>query len=176
MPTTAMNVCMVLYVNMPPQLPWPGQACSAICVRRRGVGVARGLERRHEVDPLAVHGIGAGLDRAVGQDDRRHVLLEDGRERADRRLVARDHRDEPSHVVRVQVRVGRVVHELAADQRVAHALGAVELPIRHAERERRGDEPHGQVVATDAGGQGRLDGLHLFGHAQIALAVAESPE
>ena len=23
-----MNTCIVLYVNMPPQLPWPGQACS----------------------------------------------------------------------------------------------------------------------------------------------------
>ena len=33
-----MNVCMVLYVNMPPQLPWPGQAWSAICVRRAGSG------------------------------------------------------------------------------------------------------------------------------------------
>ena len=28
-PSTAMKVCMVLYVNMPPQLPCPGQACSA---------------------------------------------------------------------------------------------------------------------------------------------------
>ena len=35
-----MNVCIVLYVNMPPQLPWPGQAFIASRVRTAGSGSA----------------------------------------------------------------------------------------------------------------------------------------
>src|SRR5262245_41276433 len=73
------------------------------------------------------------------------------------------------------MRVDRVVRELAADQRVAHALGPVQLPVRHAERVGGRDQPHGQIVLTYAGGERCLDGLDLVSHAEIALAVAEVP-
>ena len=48
----------------------------------------------------------------------------------------------PATSLALQVRVDRVVHELAADQRVAHAVGAVELAVGHAEGVRRRDQAH----------------------------------
>ena len=134
---------------MPPQLPWPGHACSAMRVRVPGSGSPANWNAGHEVDGLAGLRVDAGLDRAVGEQHRRLVVLEDGRERADGWLVARDDGDQPCHVVGVQVHVDAVVDQLAADQRVAHAVGAVELAVGDAEGERRRDQPDGQVVAPD---------------------------
>ena len=71
----------------------------------RRIGIARDLERGDQVDALAGLGIDARLDRAVGEEDRRLVVLEHRRQRADRRLVARDDGDQALHLVRVQVDV-----------------------------------------------------------------------
>ena len=142
---------------------------------RRGVGVARHLKRRDQVDAFAALRIGSGLDRAVGKDDRRLVVLEDGRERADRRLVARDDGDESLHLVRVQVGVERVVRELAADQGIPHAVGAVQLSVGHADGVGGRDQADRQIVAADPRGERCLYRVDLCGDAEVALAVAKIP-
>ncbi len=96
---------------MPPQLPWPGQACSAYA-RADLLGLVRHLEGRHQVDGVAGGGVRAGVDGAVGQDHGRRVVLEDGGERAHGRLVAGDDGDEAGDAVGGEVDVGNIVDEL----------------------------------------------------------------
>ena len=79
----------------------------------------------------------------------------------------------PGHVVGLEVRLGAVVHQLATRQRVAHAVGAVELAVGDPEGERRGDEPNGEVVVVDPLGQRLVHRVDLRPHAEVALAVAE---
>jgi hypothetical protein len=142
---------------------------------RRGVGVTRHLKRRDQVDAFAALRIGSGLDRAVGQDHGRLVVLEDGRERADRRLVAGDDGDQSLHLVRVQVGVERVVRELPADQGVPHAVGAVRLSVGHADGVGGRDQPDRQIVAANPRCQCRLYRVDLSSDAEVALAVTKSP-
>ncbi len=100
-------------------------------------------------------------------------MLQERGERPHRRLVTRHDGDESGDVVGVQMHVDAVVRHLATDQRVAHRVGAVELPIGHTERVRGSDQPHRQIVVADAVGEGGLDRLDLRRHPQVALAVAE---
>ena len=137
------------------------------------VGIGRELERGHEVDGLAGHGIDPGVDRSVGDHQRGGVVLEQGREGADGRLVAGDDRDDPRHVVGLEVRLGAVVDQLAARQRVAHPVGAVELAVGDTQGERRRDQPHGQIVGVDPLRQRSVHRVDLRSHAQVALAVAQ---
>ena len=106
------------------------------------VGVAGELEPGDEIDSLAGLRIDAGLDRSVGQQDSGRVVLEDRGESAYRRLVTGHDRDQPGHAGGVQVQIDALVDELAADERVAHALGAVELSIRDADRVHGRDQSH----------------------------------
>jgi hypothetical protein len=101
-------------------------------------------------------------------------VLEDRRERADRRLVARDDGDQARDAVGVQVHVDAFADQLPADQREAHAVGAVELPVGDAERVNRRDQPHGQILAPDALRQRPLDRGDLSEHAEVTLAIAEA--
>ena len=117
---------------------------------RRRIGVACTLKPADEVDPLAGLRVDARLDRAVRQQDGGGVVLKNRRERTDGWLVAGDDGDEARDIVRIQVHVRAVVHELAADERKAHPVGAVQLPVGHAERERRRHEPRREVVDADA--------------------------
>ena len=114
-----------------------------------------------------------GADGAVGEDDRRRVVLEDGGDGPDGGLVAGDDGDEAGDAVGGQVDVGNVVDELAPDEGEAHLRRAVELAVGHAEREGRRDQPDPEVVLGDAAVERRLDRLHLGGDAEIALAVAQ---
>ena len=100
-------------------------------------------------------------------------MLEQGGQGADGRLVARDDRDDPRHVVRLEVRLGAVVHQLAARQRVPHPVGAVELAVGDAQGERRSDETNGEIVVVDPLGQRFVHRVDLRPHAEVALAVAE---
>ena len=59
-------------------------------IGRAGVGVDN-----VDVDAATRRGIGPRMDRPVGEDDRGCVVLEDGRQRPDRRLVARHDGNEP---------------------------------------------------------------------------------
>jgi hypothetical protein len=102
-------------------------------------------------------------------------VFEDGRERADWRLVARDDGDDSLHLVRVQVGVERVVRDLPADQGVPHAVGAVRLSVGHADGVGGRDQADRQIVAANPGGEHRLDRVDLCRDAEIALAVTESP-
>ena len=157
---------------MPPQLPWPGQACSAYRARTSASWSATWKAETRSIRAPGL-GVDPGPDRAVGEDDRGRVVLEDGGERPDRGLVARHDGDQPGHAVRRQVHVGDVVDELASDQGEAHLRRAVELAVRDPQGECGRDQPDRQVVLGDAAGQGGLDGLHLLRDAQVALAVAE---
>ena len=100
----------------------------------RGIGMARDLIGGDEVDGLAGLGVGARMDRSVRHDQRRLVMLEQGCERADRRLVAGNHRDRAGEARCAQVLAERVVGHLAADQRVAHLAGAVADAVRRRDR------------------------------------------
>ncbi len=131
------------------------------------------LEGRNEVDPITRLWIDARPDRAVGDDDGGRVVLEDGGDGSDRRLVAGHDGHQPSNAVRRQMDVCDVMDELAANEGEPHLRSAVELAVRDAHREHRGDQPDRQVVLGDSARQGGLDGLHLLGHAQVALAVTE---
>lgn len=102
-------------------------------------------------------------------------MLEDGRERANRRLVTRDDGDEPLHLVRVQVGVERVVRELAADQGIPHAIGAVQLSVGHADGVGGRDQSDRQIVAANPRGERGPYRVDLSGDAEVALAVTESP-
>ena len=144
---------------------------------RLGVGIAGELEAVHEVDAFA-----GDADRLPGWIDpsesstagtlnsRIAASVPTGR------LVARDDGDDAGDVVGAQVHVGGVVDEFAADQRVAHPLGAVELAVGHAQRERRRDQPNRQVVAADALRHRLVHRVDLLLHAEVALAVAEGAE
>ena len=158
---------------MPPQLPWPGHACSARRARTSGSGSAAYWNAVDEVDGLAGHRIDPGVDRAVGEHQRGDVVLEQGGQRADGRLVARDDGDDAGHVVGLEVRLRAVVDELAARQRVPHPVGAVELAVGDAEGERRRDETNGEVVVVDPLRQRLVHRVDLRPHAEVALAVAE---
>ena len=120
-----------------------------------------------------VDGIDPGVDRTVGEHQRGDVVLEQGGQRADGRLVARDDRDDAGHVVGLEVRLGVVVHQLATGQRVAHPVGAVELAVGDPEGERRRDEANREVVVVDPLGQRLVHRVDLRPHAEVALAVAE---
>ena len=102
-------------------------------------------------------------------------MLENGRERADRWLVARDHGDQALHLVRVQVRVDRVVRELAADQGIPHAVGAVQLSVGDAEGVRGRDQADRQILAADPRRKRRLYRFDLSRDTEVALAVTEVP-
>ena len=95
-------------------------------------------------------GVDPGPDGAVGQDHRRRVVLEDGGERPDGGLVARDHCNQPGDAVGGEMHVGDVVDELAADQGEPHLRRPVELPVRDPEGERRRYEPDPELVVVDA--------------------------
>ena len=142
----------------------------------RRVRVARHLEGRDQVDALPGRRISPGPDRPVRHEHRRLVALEHRRERADGGLVARDDRDQALHVVGVQVRVDRVVRELAADQGEPHAVGAVQLSVGHAEGVGGRDQAHREVVAPDPRPERRLDRVDLAMDAEVALAVTEVPD
>src|SRR5262249_35929312 len=129
-----------------------------------GIGVSRDLERVHEIDRLTAHRVRARDDRSVRDEDRRLVVLEHRREGTYWRLVAGYDGDQASHVTRGEVEAYAVVHDLAADEREAHPVGAVQLPVGDTDRECRGDEPDGQVVANDPLREGCMDRLYLLGH------------
>ena len=158
---------------MPPQLPWPGHACSARRARTSGSGSAAYWNAVTRSMRSPVTGSMPGVDRAVGEHQRRGVVLEQRGQRADGRLVARDDRDDARHVVGLEVRLGAVVDQLATRQRVAHPVGAVELAVGDAQRERRSDETHGEVVVVDPLRQRFVHRVDLRPHAEVALAVAE---
>ena len=159
-----------------------GEHAPAAALARAGVqgvagadlGVLVGhLEGRHEIDPVARLRVDPGPDGAVGEDDGRGVVLEDGGDGPDWGLVAGHDGDESGDAVRRQVDVGDVVDELPPDEGEPHLRRAVELAVGDAQGEHGRDQPDREVVVGDAAGQGGLDGLHLLGDAQIALAVAE---
>ena len=87
-----------------------------------------------DVELLARLGIGAGMDRAIRHDDRRLVVLEQRRQRTDRRLVAGNDRDRAGKARRAQVLAQRIVGHLAADQRVAHLARAIADAIGRGDR------------------------------------------
>ena len=141
----------------------------------RWIRIARHLKRRDEIDPLTGLRIDTGLDRAIGKQNRRLVVLEHRSQRADGRLVARDDGDEALHLVRVQVGVDAVVRQFASNERKPHALGAVQLSVGHADRVRGRDQADRQIVAADTTGECRLDGFDFARDADVALAVTEVP-
>ncbi len=139
-----------------------------------GVRVAGDLVGRDEVDGLAGLRVVAGMDGPVRHDDRRLVVLEQGCERADRRLVAGDDGDGAGEARRLEMLAERVVGDLAADQRVAHLAGAVADAVRRGDRVLGLHEAQLELVLAlaDAALQLLVDGLDLVEHAEIALAVA----
>jgi hypothetical protein len=138
------------------------------------IGIARYLKRGNEVDTFSGVRVDAGPDRAIRENHRRLVVFQYRRQRAHRGLVTGDHGNESLHVVAVQVHVDAVVGDLAADQRKAHAVGAVQLSVRHAEAIGRVNQPDGQFILKDAGRDRRLDGLDLASDADVTLAVTQT--
>jgi hypothetical protein len=78
------------------------------------------------------------------------VVFEDRRECSDRGLVACHDGDEAGEVVGMQVEGDAVVHHLATDQRVAHVVSTVELPVRDANGLGGRDQPDREVLATES--------------------------
>ena len=132
------------------------------------------LKAGDDVDRLIAVRVGSRSDGAVGHDDGRSVVLEDGGEGADRRLVARDHRDGALQAACAQMLTDTVVCDLAADQRVTHLAGAV----AHAVGGRDGvfglHQPHRHLARLPAQRltQTIVNHLDLALHTQITLAVA----
>jgi hypothetical protein len=56
-------------------------------------------------------------------------MFEERGDRPDRRLIARHDRDQTLHVARRKMQTHAVVRQLAPNQRKAHAIRAVQLPI-----------------------------------------------
>lgn len=98
------------------------------------------------------------------------------RDRADRWLVARDHRDQSFDVIGGEVRGRSVVHEFAADEREAHLGRAVELTIGHANGEGGCNEAVVPITLADSTRHGGLNRVHLFLDSQVALAITEVAE
>ncbi len=158
---------------MPPQLPCPGQACSAIRARTSSSGSAGGLECGDEVDPRTRLRISAWPDRSVRQQHRGSVVLEEGGKGADRRLVARHDGNQARHIVRGQVHGRCVVDQFPADQGVPHLGSPIELAVRNAERVGWRDQAHRQIFAGDTPRHRSLNGRYLGLDTQIALAVTK---
>ena len=117
-----------------------GAGVAGDVVAMLGIGMARDLVGADDVDLLARLGIGAGMDRAVRHDDRRLVVLEQRRQRADRRLVAGDDGDRAGKACGAQMLAQRIVRHLAPDQRIAHLARAVADAVGRRDRVLRLDE------------------------------------
>ena len=140
----------------------------------RRIGMAGDLISADDVELLAGLRIGAGMDRPVRHDDRGLIVLEQRRERADRRLVARDDRDGAGKARRAQVLAERVVGHVTADQRVAHLARAVADAVRRGDRVLGLHEAQPKLARAfaDAALEAGVDRVDLRHHAHVALAVA----
>jgi hypothetical protein len=139
-----------------------------------GVGMAGDLVGGHEVDRLARLRVGAGMDRSVRHDDGRPIVLEQGGERADRRLVAGDDGDGAGEPGGAEMLAQRVVRDLAADQRVAHLARAVADAVGRGDRVLGLDQPEPELALgrADAALEFLVDRLDLRQDAEVALTVA----
>ena len=138
-----------------------------------GVRAACDLVGRHDIERLARLRVLARMDRPVRHDDGGLVMLQQGRQRADRRLVAGDDGDGAGKAGGLQMLAQRVVGDFAADQRVAHFRRAVAHPVRGGDGEFRLHQTERQLarLPADPALQRLVDRLHLLRHAEIALAV-----
>ncbi len=80
------------------------------------IGFARELEAVNEINAIARLRIDARMNGAIREQHGRRVVFEHCCQRADRWLVAGHDGDEPGYVVGVEMHVGRVVHQLTADE------------------------------------------------------------
>src|ERR671914_39904 len=92
---------------------------------------------------------------------------------ADRRLVARDDRDQAADVASLEVQGQAVVRGLAADERVPHLRRAVALAVGDSTRVVGGQQAHRQVTLGDPAPHRRVHGLDLLVHAHVTDAVAQ---
>ena len=136
--------------------------------------MAGDLVGAHDVERLARVRLLAGMDRAVRHDDRRQIVLEQRRQRADGRLVAGHDRDRAGQAGGAQMLAQRVLGHFAADQRIAHLARAVADAVRGGDRVLGLDQAHLELVRSraDAGLELGVDRLDLGQDAEIALAVA----
>ena len=143
-----------------------------------GVRMPGGLVGADDVEGLAGLRVPAGPDGAVGHDDRRLVVFENGGERAHRRLVAGDHGDGAGEPGGLQVLAEGIVGDLAADQRIAHLGRAVADAVGRGDGVFGLDEPVLQfpLAAADPAEQAVVDRPDLGLDADVALAVALGPD
>ena len=119
---------MLLAVNMPEQEPQVGQpACSrasSSAARDLAVLLCRGADEDvDEVDFLAV-GRAAGLHRPAADEDRRDVAADGAHQHAGDDLVAVGNADHPVEAMGLDHRLDAVGDQLAAGERILHALVA----------------------------------------------------
>ena len=164
-PRNSRHMLIVLAVNWPPQAPAPGAGHRFDLVELLEADLAGpvgtdGLVDADDVLGLAL--VGARVDRAVVEDDAGDV--EARRRPWPRRgwsCRSRTRHDEPVEEVAARHELDRVGHDLAADERGLHALGA----HGHAVRDGDGVELHGRAAGlADA----RLDELRQATLVEVA--------
>jgi hypothetical protein len=140
----------------------------------RGVRAAGDLIRADNVEFLAGFRVSAGVDRAVRHDDRGLIVLEEGGQRANRRLVAGNDGDGAGEPGGTEMLAERIVGNFTPDQRVAHFARAVADAVRRRDGVFRLDQAQLQLARAfaDAALEAGVDRIDLRRNTHIALAVA----
>ena len=152
----------------------PGTAFKRDAALQVIIVAPRKLIAGDDVDRLSCGRILSRTDRPVGHDDGRTVMLEDRGKRSDRRLVAGDDRDNAFQAGRAEMFAQGIIRDLAADQRIAHLLGAVADAVRGGDGEFRLYQPHRHlaVFLADARAERVMDCRHLGADTDVALRIA----
>ena len=111
---------------------------------------------------------------SVRHDDRGLIVLEQGGQRADRRLVAGNDGDGAGEPGGAQMFAERIVRNFTPDQRVAHFARAVADAVRRCDGVFRLHQAQLQLAraVADAALEAGVDRIDLRRDAHIALAVA----